>query len=560
MEGARDRAEGQLVEQVSSLLHGNSASGAGAYNSFDRWTTSLRSGDLGSASARLVTVHELMHAALNESTAFGSLVMACATLRQAEGEAFTAPLTRLIGQCRSVHEAFATFQSLWVVAEGNLSYLEEYPRYVGWYRDAADLVPLPDHFRRKELMIEVAARASMQAPVLERLAAGASPNDQAWAVPRLQRPDERFALLHALVDGAFWNRAWTTCQVALSDNPLFAALTDADNDVRLRASTYDAQFSDAIAVCTKLLYAQVSALLDAHDAPTLGFDENRESAAAVVRAVEAASPRARGLLVPPDSTRSLKEEWFDLWDRERLIVRERPRRAHLLSLEEAVRTHRATVFLSDKDGQLHVFGTVRPTFRLLEQFDIDRPERIATLGNTPVVTLCGLDRDGVLCLTVLDQPHQLADVRRSLPRGITVHLNISLAALGDDVWRRQWQRRLKKIKLTGLLDLPAAVQFDLWRRTGEPLSFAQGTLQDMNGEQADLLVLKVGSFGPPILVICTAVTGHALSQYLRDSYPGARHNKSLINDRMTDIELVTSHLLSEECFFDLSAYHQGDPT
>lgn len=56
---------------VTALLHSESGAGAGAYNSFDRWSTSLR-GDAGSEGAKLVTVHEALHAALNDTTAFGA--------------------------------------------------------------------------------------------------------------------------------------------------------------------------------------------------------------------------------------------------------------------------------------------------------------------------------------------------------------------------------------------------------------------------------------------------------------------------------------------------------
>jgi hypothetical protein len=41
-----------------------------------------------------------------------------------------------------VHEAFATFQSLWLVVAGDMSYLSGYPRYRHWYKDASDLVPI----------------------------------------------------------------------------------------------------------------------------------------------------------------------------------------------------------------------------------------------------------------------------------------------------------------------------------------------------------------------------------------------------------------------------------
>jgi len=52
-----------------------------------------------------------------------------------------------------------------LVVAGDMSYLSGYPRYKRWYKDASDLIPIPDHTRRKEMMLEAAAWACMQAPV-----------------------------------------------------------------------------------------------------------------------------------------------------------------------------------------------------------------------------------------------------------------------------------------------------------------------------------------------------------------------------------------------------------
>jgi hypothetical protein len=109
---------------LTALLHGELDSGEGSYNSFDRWSTSLR-GDAGSEGARLVTVHEALHVVLNDTTAFGVLLAACAALAQAEGGQHEVALRRLVGHCRGVHEAFATFQRMWLVAAGELSYFRD---------------------------------------------------------------------------------------------------------------------------------------------------------------------------------------------------------------------------------------------------------------------------------------------------------------------------------------------------------------------------------------------------------------------------------------------------
>jgi hypothetical protein len=137
-----------------ALLHGESSGGSGRYNNLDQWSVSLSGQE--SVGARLVTVHEALHVVLNDSTATGIRLAACAVLARAEGDQYVQTLKRLVSQCRGVHEAFATFESLWLVALGDRSYLQAYPRYLSWYKDAAELIPLPDHLRRKEMLLDAA--------------------------------------------------------------------------------------------------------------------------------------------------------------------------------------------------------------------------------------------------------------------------------------------------------------------------------------------------------------------------------------------------------------------
>jgi hypothetical protein len=266
---------------VTALLHSEVDSGAGAYNSFDRWSTTLR-GDASSDGARLVTVHEALHAALNDTTAFGVLLAVCAVLGQVAGDEYEAALRRLVGQCRGVHEAFATFQSLWLVAGGDMSYLSGYPRYQRWYQDASDLVPIPDHTRRKEMMLEAAARACMQAPVLTGISGDAPLAADIWTRPASERPDERFALLHRVADGKFWDRAWDECIEAVSGTPLEEALKVSDSDISLRSQTYDDALDEPLATCAHVLYSAVATLLAEHGAVTLDYDGHREFLAAVI--------------------------------------------------------------------------------------------------------------------------------------------------------------------------------------------------------------------------------------------------------------------------------------
>jgi hypothetical protein len=369
-----------------------------------------------------------------------------------------------------------------------------------------------------------------------------------------ERPDQRFSLLHDVADEAFWDRAWAQCAAALAGTPLLEALEASETNAELRAETYEDRFSESVAVCAHLLYGEVAGLLARHDAATLDYDGHRSYLAGVIETVERTSPTAKGLLVASSDDRGVEEETFEMWRRERLVVRDRPRAATVRRLTDVLRDRQVASFLSSKGGETHIFGSVRPAYRLMEQFGVADTALLASAGSAPVLTLRGLDDDGTVDLTVVEEPYELTGLVKSLPDGMPVHLNLSLACLGDVRWRKRWDRALRRTRLTGLFDLSPMAQLELWARLGEPLSYAQATLRDTDRDHADLIVLVVGRSGLPLLLICTAVTSDVLQQYIDRTYPTARQDRSVITERQADVEVVTSHLLHEEYFFDLAAY------
>ena len=74
--------------------------------------------------------------------------------------------------------------------------------------------------------------------------------------------------------------------------------------------------------CAHLLYAAVTALLAEHGPVTLDYDGHWDFPAGVIAAVEREAPAARGLLLASSDERGVAEETFEMWRRERLVLRE----------------------------------------------------------------------------------------------------------------------------------------------------------------------------------------------------------------------------------------------
>jgi hypothetical protein len=539
--------------ELTAILHSEAGHAHGSYNSFDAWSVSLR-GRAGSVGSRLVTAHEAMHATLNDLTAYGVLLAACVALdrspaRHRDGDEATAQLACLVETCRGTHEAFATFKSLWIVANADTSWLAGYPRYEGWFKDASDLVAGPDSSPRKELMVEAAVLACMQAPVLERLVEDTGSVSRAWSPLRLDRPDERFALLHGVVDDKFWSKAWARCGEVVKDAELVHRLEQPS----LPEGRIETDLPDGLeTACVQALYSEVARLLRRHRAETLDYDGHRQYGDAVIAAVEREGASA-GVLIASRDDRPLADEVFELWQRERLVIRDHPRGAVLRRFPDIVRSGRMDV-ISEMQGTQHVFASVRSAGRLMQQFALDEgdAEVLREAGWETVVTLRSLTSAGVVELTVVDEPSQMADLARVLPRGITAYCNMSLAFGGDDAWSRQWMRSLRRWRLSALFDLSPTAQFDLWRRNREKIRFASTALGADEGGQGTAIVLRVGRSDLPLVMVCSAVAGKAIERYLSSQMPKAKRDRSVAESAGLDVPI--NHILTEEHFVDFAAY------
>jgi hypothetical protein len=144
--------------------------------------------------------------------------------------------------------------------------------------------------------------------------------------------------------------------------------------------------------------------------------------------VERQAPAASGLLRASSDERGVAEETFEMWRRERLVLRERPRAAAVRRFDDVLRNRQVSALLSGAGDRMHVFASVRPARRLLQQFAVagDGESWLDARGPSPVVTVrsSAVDADDVE-LTVIDEPAQLARLIGALPKQLSLHVNIS---------------------------------------------------------------------------------------------------------------------------------------
>ncbi|GAA0934463.1 hypothetical protein [Virgisporangium aurantiacum] len=542
---------------VSLLLAGGSEVNEGAYNNVDAWSTTLRGDDADSPGGRLVTTHEALHVVLNDTTAYGMALAGYAVLARHADSGYVAALRQLVDGCRITHEAFATFGSLWLVGDGDLGLLRGYSDYWGWYRDASDLVPhLPDHDRRKELMIEAAIRVCMQSNGLARLLEDGLSAGAWHALGGADRPDDRFGQLHQRVSEGFWRKAWAECEDAIANSAALEALRAAVTDPALRVDTYDEEYGPAWQTCSEHLFRRAAGLLA--PSTTLAYDGHRDLIQQVIDAAERIAPQTTGILAPSTDERTVEDEGYEIRPRERLVIRTVPREVRLAQLTHLSQTHRRRL-LSASGDETYVYCAVRPAFRLLEQFQFTGPDRkwLDRLGAEPVVATRSGDADsGPLDMIVLDTPDQLAGIINAATDRVAVYVNVSLRCFADQRWLKRWSAPLQRARLSCLFDLSPFEQFALWRRDGDRVAYAIGAVGDNGQARANVLAFRVGDNRIPLLLLCSPVTGHVLTRYLREQFVEAVEDPGVLNDDTDLVVKTISHLMTEEAFIDIDRVEQ----
>ena len=164
--------------------------GTGSTGQYTPQAFNLRLMGTAQAVDHIVYLHEVHHAALNDSTAWGSALHVYARLPDA-GTVFAG----LLDACRIVHESLATFASVQIATarHGEVDFvLDAYPRYVPLYRSTCWLTTGVEGPNRRQQAVTALARVCMQSPVLDVVVGAGLGGFRMAAIREHDRPDARW--------------------------------------------------------------------------------------------------------------------------------------------------------------------------------------------------------------------------------------------------------------------------------------------------------------------------------------------------------------------------------
>ena len=155
--------------------------------------------DHGASVARMVSLHEAYHAALNAGSTFGCGMIAAAALGACGEPGFDDLLDRMIGAALRTHETYATVAGVYAAADGcyDRDLLADYPAYLPLFDAVDTILDLNALPQVSAICLESAARAAMQTTLLEHWVATPCPDWTGVDWSALQTPDVRFARLLA---------------------------------------------------------------------------------------------------------------------------------------------------------------------------------------------------------------------------------------------------------------------------------------------------------------------------------------------------------------------------
>lgn len=493
--------------------------------------------------ARMVTLHESMHAALNESTAWGGLFMAFAELVR-HNPIYRDMCMAWVDACRKTHEMFATYTGVFLAdAAAGTGLLSAYPDYLGHHATAiATARGLPDGSLVQWYAVLNVARVCMQGDVLDTALRIGLPELRMRDMRSANQPDHRLRLLLEAATAGLWDDLVSRIGVRCADLPGW------DRAARVLVATphvvtedeYDDAVSAVLATASQMCTEIAADALVARGIAALEYDGHRAWNDQLVGHIHDIVPDSPITAVGEGT---LSEQMSRTFAGERLVLRDRPLTATIQPFTSVPRRERRSR-VTDWSAP---FVVARMAGALREQYGPDLLPDVA--DTTPVVAAERSARPNEpeqVRLWSLKRPRELRPLRELVA-------NISMHVLAEPGWEDRWLPALRRAgRVTLLLDAEPFIHFDHWLSLGLSVRFASVRLGGSDQEWAgfvcecdDPSLARV-----PFVTVCSHVTRDFLINFLRTKPAGfAQEDTSIVTDRPHLFQVVFAHLLDEQTFF-----------
>ena len=529
-------------------------------SSLDGWELRLPS-STDPRTARMVSMHELFHGQLNDSSAMGTLLHGLAWVLRSRPDdpSLQALLRGLVGRCRHVHEAWATWASLSLVGEGApaVELLAGNPRYLAWF-DRADA--LAGSLRGGYLRYHAVAaglRATMQGIELQVALDRGLDRLRLSDLPAAHAPDALLRQLLARRPLDLWQQAFVQARSERPDLPGWDLIAETERDPSLYQEVMAAELDETSTWLMACFHEAVRQVLPTAVGVT-DFNGHQPFVQPLIEAARALLPvgSIRAPLRAAASGSTPESELVGAFKGERLVIREPP----LVAVERAPVGEAAPEALVCGEGphaHLFLWSAAGRRWRLQHRWPAGGPpDDDAPLTALRKVLRAGEERE--LQVHPCPGPQTLAQAHAALGGELPIIAVVSMAVYGTEAWSAAWVPALRQITLFAvLMDLDPFFHLDSWSRASGP-DFAYAVMELPEDHVPNrVFALKPDGLAHLFILPCMPLMVNALLHTLREVVPEPARFRSdpsfLEGANRLAVGVMLGHLLGEEHLFDFSA-------
>lgn len=547
------------------LLRAHDALGSGRYVP-GKWTVSLPRG-LSEEQRRLPSLHESMHSAITDSTAFGSALHAYFWLSRfaSDSDRYGKVLVDLVRASRRIQEYFATYAGVQILSGSDPAVLlADYPDYAEHYAFAARLVALPG-FRLPDRGLRMVARVCMQSEILEAVLERGVDNFGGADLRIALQPDYRLTRLRPVLSSGFWQQllaSWEQTRPTGWDE-IVALNADPDRHPELLTGDYPTTLRSF----NVFVYEQLRSALEHHAGlRSLSFDGHLDVTRALRDAADQLVPDAPyRLYLDADEPVPEREEALRAFGNEQTVLRSTPSPANGYIIDVADRSTLDNLLSSRGTRDSHFFFVIRTKASLEANYLLTDTVRdwLRAQNDEYVVALrtyeMGASGEAMVSLGCLGGLTRIKRLR-TLPvgsRGLLrrrPHLigNIPMSILRLPEFDASLDQISSGAGLSMLFDLPPLDQFHKWREGPHRIRYAGMTVEAPCPIE-HVFVFEHGAMpGVPFIAPCSEQMLQLLLNFAAEegeTHGFLRLDESLVRVHEKTLIPTISHLAHEEPVF-----------
>jgi len=558
------------LEGVANLfMHGGETT-TGAYNHLT-WDINQKANSTHESSI-LTSVHESFHSDLNNSSAYGLILIVVAYLaRETQDEGHINSLISLVEGCRTGHELYATYMSLLAMSreqssEIDLKLLASYPDYVQYVELGEQIVgSMRGDFLQKHALAAV-VKLCFQTPFVEALTAQGLKHYDFADMPEAHYPDRRLESILPLLTADFWSETIFDFMVEhvlphIEHDTANYLLEDRYDFDSLPVELYDRL---SIELTHHLEKAVCRIFVDAKIAVLTGMDHLNyldtllNQADAMYSFDDAKVPLMRHEDPSENIINTLRS-----FEGEILRTSDIKLRADVVEFESLSRTDWEHYLIQDSDKE-YFFVVSRIVEKLLDQYSFSAESLALLDGHEFVVCLRKYtvsESGAVIRLCLMSNPKQLTVLDRISKKGMLA--NSSMCLMSYRPWNEHWQDVLNKACTHTLL-------FDLspFEHIGRTLAqvyteinVRKVSFNDRGTIYTALVLICEGSMTGFYFILCSEMCANSIVYMVNEALATKAGNESKFVsnplEKDSDYHLVIKrtlmHLYREELVFDFAS-------